>query len=111
VTRQRIPYTSDEIRILARQGPPFSEDQSERKCPACGHVSVRTYMHYSEPLEPGTRAIGYTWCANCWRASFYTTEAPPEPFTDPFARLDRGKIKIEFLNEQWDKGVLPQKFG
>jgi hypothetical protein len=110
VTHQRIPWTTDEGGQLYRQGP-FWKDQAERTCPACGQVSVRNYMHYSDPQRPGTRVISYTWCANCWRSAFYTGEAPPVPFTDPFAELNRGKIRIEFLNEQWDKGVLPQRFG
>ena len=100
-------WTADEIKALIRQGLPFWQDQSERKCPACGRVSVRSYMHYS--YRP--RVISKTWCANCWRFAASTGPEPPVPFTDPFAGAEPGGRKLAFLNEQWDKGVLPQKFG
>jgi hypothetical protein len=100
-------WTSDEIKVLIRQGPPFWEDQSERRCPACGHVSVRSYMYYS--YQP--RVISKTWCGHCWRFASSTGPEPPVPFTDPLAGVERGKIGLDFLNERWDKGVLPQRFG
>jgi len=107
---RRIAWTTDEVGQLYRQGP-FWEDQAERTCPACAQVSVRSYLYHPDPQRPGNRVISCTWCANCWRMAAYTGEAPPVPFTDPFMDLPRGKLRIEFLSEQWDKGVLPQKFG
>jgi len=68
-------------------------------------------MYYSDPDPARPRVINFLWCANCWRFASWTDGGPEVPFTDPLAGVERGKIRLEFLNEQWDKGVLPQKFG
>ena len=103
-------WTAEEFAQLIREEP-FWRNPVERMCPHCGHMAVRTYMHYSDPDPARPRVINQTWCANCWRMSASTGGGPPVPFTDPLAGVERGRLKVRFLNEQWDKGVLPQKFG
>ena len=107
---QLSPWTAEESAELRKDGP-FWRHPVERKCPNCGHVAVRTYMFYSVPDPVHPRVISKTWCASCWRFGSWTSDGPPVPFTDPLDGEEPVNRKLEFINKQWDKGVLPQKFG
>lgn len=105
-------------RLLA--GPSFTEDTSERVCPACGAASVRTYVH--RRTGAGRPAlITYSWCAACRRFKGWTGPDSGElAFTDPLADLSaagRRELERDFdaflrrLDGLWDSGELPQRFG
>lgn len=114
-----INFTPDEIRELVKE-PPFRDLPTERKCPACGNVSVRTYMYASERWPGNPTVISYTWCASCDRGSGSTGPRPDDLiFTDPlesYSKQERLKLEkrgglFQLLNRLWDEGKLPQKFG
>ncbi|MCS0601019.1 hypothetical protein NX794_07200 [Streptomyces sp. LP11] len=107
-----------EVQTLAAERR-FLLDQSEWRCPACGEVAVRSYLHRADrPNRP--TVISYTWCAHCRRATGATSPLPPGlTFDDPWADLSpRQREELEEdsdrmfaeLDAMWAKGVLPQRF-
>lgn len=111
-------YEPREVQALAAERN-FLRDQSEWKCPACGKVSVRTYLYRAD--RPGhPTVISYTWCASCRRTQGSTGPLPKGlSFDDPWGDLtpeERLRKEASFdamfaeLDSLWAKGVLPQRF-
>jgi hypothetical protein len=112
-------YPESQLAALTRP-PSFSEDQSERLCPACGNMTVRQYVYLSyERQRPAI--IGYVWCRSC---QHFAGSVGPAPgglvFSDPFQDLDDDQrldmeedLGVFFgrLDQCWDDGALPQRFG
>jgi hypothetical protein len=111
-------------RIMAWRG--FSDDElaacadagtgvvlTERPCPHCGDMSLRTYLY------TGTRAghptlVTQIWCSRCERFTGSTGPMPvglqvADPL-DPHRRstLSTAELFIE-LDRLWDAGELPQR--
>jgi hypothetical protein len=114
-----ISFTPTEIQELLK-GPRFLDLPTERECPACGAVSVRTYMYEFEGAPGRPSIISYTWCASCRRASGVTGTRPRGlTFTDPLESMSRAeRLELsrsgglfDLLDRLWDEGRLPQKFG
>lgn len=112
-------FTPSEIETLGRERN-FLRDQSEWLCPACGEVSVRTYLRKAQHANRPA-VISYTWCAACRKMSGSTGPLPPGLIiSDPWRELDPVAWE-EFdaslhrlfarLDRLWEDGVLPQSLG
>lgn len=113
-------YITEELDSLAQNRVPLTS-REERLCPACGHKSVRSYFH---EMSGGARGhpvgMSYIWCANChkYNSSTGVPRSDRYNFDDPsetdreLARLRRHDLLalLDYLNELWDRGVLPQAF-
>lgn len=111
-------FNDAEIRALAGQ-PSFVDDQSQRSCPACGAVSVRSYVH--EFSRAGRPALNWrTWCASCRRmCSSVGAGLKGVSFSDPFDHMSQDERRIasadsngffDKLDRLWEQGSLPQTF-
>ena len=111
-------YDARQLQELST-GTPFLQDPRERVCPACGATDVRSYLYKSDRNGRPT-LIGYSWSTNCHR---YSGSTGPYPdgliFDDPMDQLSpdiRDRLQydldqlFEYLDEQWDRGSLPQRF-
>jgi hypothetical protein len=109
-----LSYDAAEVRILASGVRPW-EDATERVCPACGAQKVRFYLRMGDRGGRPT-VMGYVWCGNCRRYNGSTGPLQPGlSFDDPFeskapAWGKRGDEYFKFLDEAWEKGLLPQAF-
>lgn len=100
-------------------GPRFVDEPTERVCPACGALAVRTYVRRGASGERATR-ITYSWCASCRRFKGWTGPDPGDlEFFDPLGALSEQKVRdlqrnfdgfLRVLDEKWDAGELPQNF-
>ncbi|MER6622370.1 hypothetical protein [Streptomyces sp. NPDC000931] len=112
-------FASQEVEAIGR-GRKFLQDQSEWLCPACGEVSVRTYLRETRRANRPA-LINYTWCAACRRMTESSGPMPPgliisDPWRelDPvaWAEFDTSLSKLfARLDRLWQDGVLPQSFG
>jgi hypothetical protein len=87
--------------------------RSERLCPACGQVSVRSYRYPSE-RSTGTTQVSYVWCVQCHRYHGATSPRVVEGLSDPLtphehAQLDDDLPRLfDRLDQLWDEGALPR---
>jgi len=111
-------YTTREIETLARTGGGLT-DEGEQLCPACGHRTVRRYLHEHQGPQRTVR-MSYVWCSNCHRyssstgpsiASIYEFDDPGETSAELRALRDSDLFGLlDHLDALWDAGVLPQHF-
>lgn len=106
-------FLPEEIRIMASQSKTLLEN-SERQCPCCGKVSIRSYYH--ELNISMLVGASWAWCYNCKRYT-HSRIAPlskiyifDDPIKDNMQLEFPGNEWYEYLNSLWDKGVLPQTF-
>jgi len=111
-------FSGDEVAALT-QGESFFADPRERRCPACGRLSLRAYVNAPENARRPT-LVSYVWCSAC-RKFVGTRARHPDGlvFSDPLAVLTAGERRelerslvgfLAHLDELWDAGVLPQSF-
>lgn len=111
-------FDSTQVAEIASAGK-FTDQPSERVCPACGNRALRTYIYRVASGSRNVR-ITYTWCASCRRFKGWTgPDLGDLEFSDPFEgkslderqalEKDLGKF-LRQLDELWDAGELPQKF-
>lgn len=110
-------FDAEQVRQLLA-GPAFIDEPTERRCPACGALSVRTYV-YRRVGPYRTVRITYTWCASCRRHKGWTGPDLGPTFDDPLLQLPAaardallGDLEALFarLDQLWDTGKLPQTF-
>lgn len=100
-------------------GLKFIDEPTERRCPACGALAVRTYVY--RRTGPGRAAlVTYSWCASCRRHKGWTgPDLGQFTFDDPLDELPetartslRADLEALFarLDELWAAGRLPQTF-
>ncbi|MFF2556225.1 hypothetical protein ACFVUS_34805 [Nocardia sp. NPDC058058] len=111
-------YDSHEVAKLDF-GISFVDDQSERECPVCESVGVRTYVYRH---NGGNRTVlfTYSWCKLCRRFKGWTGADTGEyTFSDPIECLPESEREIyrrslakllPKLDKLWDAGELPQQF-
>ncbi|MEV6069436.1 hypothetical protein AB0L82_23065 [Nocardia sp. NPDC052001] len=111
-------YDSHEVAKLDF-GTSFVDDQSERECPACELVGVRTYV-YRYGGASRSVLITYSWCKLCRRfkgwtgadSGEFTYSDPIEPLPEPEREIYRRSLAklLPKLDKLWDEGELPQTF-
>ena len=111
-------YDAQQLHALTTGTPSFLQKPRERECPACGATDVRSYLYRSD-RNGQPILIGYSWSTNCHR---YTGSTGPLPdglsFDDPMDDLpqERKRLRndldelVDYLDDQWDRGALPQRF-
>jgi hypothetical protein len=99
--------------------PRFIDEPGERRCPACGAVAVRTYVHRRVGTHRTVR-ITYMWCASCRRHKGWTGPDAGPSFNDPLPQLPEAardallkdlEALFAELDLLWAAGELPQRFG
>ncbi|MFW6693736.1 hypothetical protein [Streptomyces sp. MAR4 CNX-425] len=97
-------------------GPGFLEDRTERRCPACGNVAVRTYA-YRSFQRAAPSIISYLWCASCRRCKGWTgPDLGRFELPEPLSADDRDELRgagmdalFRRLDALWEEGTLPQQ--
>jgi hypothetical protein len=110
-------FNPEELAAIAADASRAESDLSERACPSCGEVCLRTY--YERSLRRSTPVLlVQVWCGNCHK---FTGSTGPMPeglmFDDPLAELtedqrrELGDVKVLFstLDLMWSEGRLPQR--
>lgn len=103
--------------MTSRPVPPTF--RGERDCPICETKTLRYYYRESR-MDAASRIVGtsWFWCPRCRRYSHFSGETlskdftfdNPQDTTVKHERVPEDPAWYEYLNDLWERGVLPQTF-